>query len=85
MHRGEHEPQIAAGFEPTGLLDLRGLARFLAVSPSTCERLVREGLPSLDLGEHHPRRRVKRLLRFDPVAVLQWIRERGRNGGGDVR
>lgn len=65
-----------------GLLDLRGLARFLAVSPSTCERLVREGCPAIDLGEHDPRRRVKRLLRFDPIAVLQWVRERGQSGNG---
>ena len=69
-----------------GLLDLRGAARFLAVSPSTVERLVREGMPALDLGAHHPRRREKRLLRFVPAEILAWTIDRGRrNGGADAR
>ncbi len=68
-----------------GLLDLRSAARFLAVSPSTVERFTREGMPALDLGVHHPRRREKRLLRFVPDQILRWVIERGGNGAGAGR
>lgn len=72
--------------EPRGapspsLLDVRGVAAFLSVSVSTVERFVREGMPALDLGVHDPRCRRKRLLRFDPEQVLEWVRSRG-NGAG---
>jgi hypothetical protein len=54
----------------------------LSVSVSTVERFVREGMPALDLAEHDHRRRPKRLLRFDPIEVLTWVRQRGNGGGG---
>ena len=77
--------QVGVVHVPVGLLDLRGAARFLAVSPSTIERFAREGCPFLDLGVHHPRRRAKRLLRFVPGELLAWVIERGRNGADEDR
>jgi len=81
MFRGEHEPKTAAGFEPTGLVDVTGLARFLSIGVRSTERLVAQGAPHFDFARHHPKRRPKRLLRFDCQEVLAWLRAR-RNGGG---
>ena len=72
--------QVGVVHVPVGLLNLGGAAVFLCVSESTIERFVREGMPALDLGVHHPGRRPKRLLRFDPTELLAWCRQRGRNG-----
>ena len=44
-------------------------------------RLIAQGAPHFDFGRHHPKRRVKRLLRFECQEVLAWLRER-RNGNG---
>ena len=64
-----------------GLVVIRTIATFLSVSVTKVEDLVRQGLPYVDVGEHHPKRRLKRCLRFHPASVLEWIlRERGRNG-----
>jgi predicted DNA-binding transcriptional regulator AlpA len=65
--------------DPDRLLTVVELAMFLAVSRAEIERLVRVGLPSLDLSV--PRRlgaRRKRALRFDRAAVLAWLRARPR-------
>ena len=59
------------------LLDLAGLADFLGVSESTADRLRRkDGLPFVNItpsGERAPR---KRIIRFDPLDVLEWAKSR---------
>ena len=81
IKRSRRDPG-AASIAPLapGLLDLEDAARFMAVSKSTVERFCREGMPFLDLGVHHERCRAKRLLRFVPEQILEWAKERGRNG-----
>jgi len=81
MNTGAPVPTSAVQ-SPPGLVDLEGLARFLSLSTRTTERLVAQGAPCFDFGRHHPKRRVKRLLRFDCAEVLAWLRER-RNGNGN--
>jgi excisionase family DNA binding protein len=58
------------------LMTLAELADYLQVSRSSVERAVAAGMPALDLGRHHPKRRPKRCLRFDLASVLAWYRER---------
>ncbi len=59
------------------LLDVRGCARLLSVSPDMVERLrLKAGLPAIDLGFHAPGRRRKSLWRYDPVTVRDWWLER---------
>lgn len=80
--RGRRVDELLSHPQAAGLVDLRGIAGLLGgIGVSTVERLMRQGLPSLDLGEHHPKRRPKRLLRFDPEEVLCWVRANCRNGG----
>ena len=79
-------PVAAARVQAPGLVDVRGLAAFLQVSPRTAERLVAQGAPCFEFGRHHPKRRKKCLRRFDCEEVLAWLRQRrDGNGGGDGR
>ena len=41
--------------------------------------LGEDDLPFIDIGRHHPGRRLKRSLRFSWDAVLRWY---GQEGGG---
>jgi len=52
---------------PPALLDRAGLARELNVSLSKVDRLRREGMPELMLGDSP---------RFEPEAVISWLRDR---------
>lgn len=52
---------------PPALLDRAGLARELATSPGTVDRLRREGLPEVRVGDQP---------RFELGAVLAWLRRR---------
>jgi len=52
---------------PPALLDRAGLARELATSPGTVDRLRREGLPEVRVGDQP---------RFELAAVLAWLRRR---------
>jgi len=52
---------------PPALLDRPGLARELGVSPSTVDRLRKEGLPVVMVCESP---------RFELAAVLSWLRSR---------
>lgn len=59
------------------LLDVKGCARLLGVSPEMVERLrLKAGLPAIDLSLRNPHRRPKHLWRFDPVEVRTWWRQR---------
>ena len=72
----EHSTDIGSA-----LLDIPGVAALLNVSKATVERyLAQDGLPYLDLGHHHPRRRPRRLLRFEREQVLEWARAHHNNG-----
>jgi len=51
------------------LLDRAGLARTLDVGITTVDRLRREGMPALWLGDSP---------RFEVAACLEWLRTRGR-------
>lgn len=53
------------------LLDRNGIARALGVSPSTVDKLRREALPYIMLGDSP---------RFEPAACIEWLRE-NRAGG----
>ena len=60
------------------LLDREGLARAISTSTSTVDRLRREGLPVILVGDSP---------RFDTHEVVEWLKNRTRaepaNGGGD--
>ncbi|MBK8998073.1 MAG: hypothetical protein IPM35_20305 [Myxococcales bacterium] len=60
------DAQPATG--PT-LLDREGCARMLGVSLGTLDRLRREGMPELRVGD---------APRYEADAVLAWLRERAR-------
>ncbi|MBE7480242.1 MAG: helix-turn-helix domain-containing protein [Polyangiaceae bacterium] len=60
----EHEPAAA----PT-LLDREGCARLLGISVGTLDRLRREGLPELKVGD---------APRYEAEEVLAWLRGRAR-------
>lgn len=60
----EHEPSTAPS-----LLDREACARMLGVSLGTLDRLRREGLPRVPVGD---------VDRFEADAVLMWLRERAR-------
>lgn len=60
----EHEPAAA----PT-LLDREACARMLGVSLGTLDRLRREGMPELRVGD---------APRYEADAVIAWLRGRGR-------
>ena len=60
------------------LLDVKGCARLLGVSPDMVERLrAKADLPAVDLGFQRPGRRHKHLWRFNPVEVRDWWIRRG--------
>jgi predicted DNA-binding transcriptional regulator AlpA len=63
---------------PASLDTFRTLGQYLGVSRSTIERHVTNGMPCVDVGQHDPRRRVKRSLRFHRGDVLLWLMTRGR-------
>lgn len=64
------------------LLDVKGCARLLGVSPDMVDRLrLRAGLPAINLGFQHPGRRPKHLWRFDPVQVREWWLQRSHEIG----
>ena len=59
------------------LLDVKGCARLLGVSPDMVERLrFKAGLPAINLGFQRSGRRPKGKWRFDPVQVREWWRRR---------
>jgi excisionase family DNA binding protein len=63
------------------ILTITEVAELLRVSRSTIERFVhRNGMPFIDLGSHNPKRRSRRLLRFERDAVLVWARARSAVG-----
>ena len=49
------------------LIDKQDMARQLGCSPSSLDRLRREGLPSVQL--------AKQVVRFEPAKVIEWLRE----------
>lgn len=59
----EHEPAAAPK-----LLDREGCAQMLGVSLGTVDRLRREGLPELRVGD---------APRYEASVVLEWLKERG--------
>jgi hypothetical protein len=63
--------ELAERLPKTGptLLDRRGLAAELGCGVDTLDKLRREGLPTLMLGDSP---------RFELAAVLEWLRERNR-------
>lgn len=73
----ELTPASAPSARPA-LLDRRGLAAALGCGLDTIDKLRREGLPTLVVGE---------APRFELAAVLSWLRSRGQAGagGGDQR
>jgi hypothetical protein len=60
-------PQASPSPSPPQLIDKRELARALAVSVATIDRLDREGQPHVRIGD---------AKRYDLAAVLLWHRER---------
>jgi hypothetical protein len=60
-------PSPALSSPPPPLVDKRELARALAVSVATIDRLDREGQPHVRIGD---------AKRYDVAAVLAWHRER---------
>ena len=59
------------------ILDLKGACRFLALSSAQVVRLVDHArLPAADLSVPRNGKRPKRLLRFDPLRLREWLRER---------
>ncbi len=59
----EHQPQTRPA-----LLDRAGCALLLGVSLATLARLRADGLPELRVGDSP---------RYEPAAVLEWVRSRG--------
>jgi hypothetical protein len=59
-------PSAAPTFDP--LVKREELARLLATSPATIDRLVRSGMPFVPLGD---------VRRFDAVACRAWLESRG--------
>jgi hypothetical protein len=57
---------------PSALLDRTGLAKALQCSLPSIDRLRREGLPQLTIGD---------APRFEIDAVLAWLRARSAGGG----
>jgi predicted DNA-binding transcriptional regulator AlpA len=49
------------------LVDKQDLARQLGCSPSSVDRLRREGLPSVQLSPQ--------VVRFEPAKVIEWLKE----------
>jgi hypothetical protein len=73
----ESAPLIADIVQP--LLDSEGAGKLLGVSASQIDKLRQQAdLPSIDLGVCNPGRRPKGLYRFDPMALREWWRKRGR-------
>lgn len=74
------------------LLDVKGCAGLLGVSPDMVDRLrLRAELPAINIGFQHPGRRPKHLWRFDPIQVREWWVGRGQEqkqaracGSGDL-
>ncbi len=60
------------------LLTVDAIATLLGVHRSQVLRLVRAGMPCMDLSVGRPGRRRKRTLRFDREAAMAWLAERGR-------
>jgi len=59
---------------------LKEIAARYQTHAATIERHVAEGLPCIDIANHRPGARLKRTLRFNPVAVDRWFAEC--SGGG---
>lgn len=59
---------LAPPSEPPTLLDRKGLARALVCSVATVDRMVREGMPHVLLGDSR---------RFDLPVVKGWLATRG--------
>lgn len=58
---------LAASRAMPVLVDKQDMARQLGCSPSSIDRLRREGLPSLQL--------AAQVVRFEPAKVIEWLRE----------
>ena len=61
-----------------GWLRLREIATRYAMHAAVIERHVANGLPHIDVAVHRPGARLKRSLRFDPIACDRWFQERAR-------
>lgn len=69
------EPERAA-VEPGRRLSISELARLWSTTTSQIDRLVRQGMPALDLSCPRPGRRPKHLWRLDPQECAAWLKER---------
>jgi len=58
------------------MLSVGAFAGRLGVSCDQIARLIRAGLPAVDVSVPRPGRRRKRAWRIDPAAALTWLRER---------
>lgn len=54
------------------------LAHLWSTTTSQIDRLVRLGMPAIDLSCPRPGRRRKHLWRLEPAECGAWLRERGR-------
>lgn len=66
----EQLAELTSAASAPALLDRRGLAQSLGVGVDTVDRLRREGMPTLMVGDSP---------RFELDAVLAWLRERGQS------
>ena len=60
----------------TELLHVGQVAAMLQCNPYQVSRLVRQGMPAVDVAIARPGRRPKRSLRFDREKVLEWLGRR---------
>ena len=67
-----------APVEPGRRVTVAELARLWSTSPSQIDRMLRAGMPGLDLSCPRPGRRRKHLWRLDPEECAGWLRERQR-------
>jgi hypothetical protein len=65
------DPSIAP-FDDTGFATIAEYCRELQASRPTIDRLLREGLPHVDLGSAQ-----KRCIRIPRAAAMAWLRHRG--------
>jgi len=56
------------GIGGPSLVDRQNLARAFGCSPSSVDRLRREGMPTVSLGPQ--------VVRFEPEKCIEWLRER---------
>jgi phage terminase Nu1 subunit (DNA packaging protein) len=67
MKNTETMPEAGASDKSPALLDKRGLGAMIQLSPRSVSNLMEKGCPHMRIGE--------RRVRFEPEAVLKWLRE----------